>query len=123
MDIKTLTELAKSDFPFFVLFILCVFIVGRWLVNFIKEQQAENNLRENKLIENYEKQLQSQADEKKELMIHLERSNDHLKMNTETLKEISTTQHEIQKNLYKLEVKVDESLKAVWVELASKQDK
>lgn len=123
MDIKTITELAKSDFPFFVLFVLCVWLGVRWLVNFIKEQQAENNQRENKLIENYEKQLESQANEKRELMVHLERSNDHLKMNTETLKEISNTQHEIQKNLYKLEVKVDESLKAVWMELAGKQDK
>jgi septal ring factor EnvC (AmiA/AmiB activator) len=116
MGVKDAQMIASSEYVFAILFILCLFIVGRWAFNFVKEVRDENTGRENKIFEMYDKQLEGSTKREEELMKNLNK-------NTEQLGNIADTLTDVQKNLSKLETKVDGDLKEVWKELGGKADK
>ena len=57
MTLIELLELADSEKVFAGLFIITLFVIGRWVKNFIHEQVKENNEREKYIMDSHEKQL------------------------------------------------------------------
>lgn len=116
MSVKDAVALANSDVVFAVLFIVGLFAVARYVNSVIREQKEENRQREEQLIALYQKQLEDSAKREAELMRNLER-------NTEQLANVAATLKEIQRNLSKLEEKVETNFMEVWKELGSKADR
>jgi len=116
VSVKDVVALANSDVVFAVLFIVGLFAVARYVNSVIREQKEENRQREEQLIALYQKQLEDSAKREAELMRNLER-------NTEQLANVATTLKEIQRNLSKLEEKVETNFMEVWKELGSKADR
>jgi serine protease inhibitor len=116
LDIKWVSELANSEATFALLFILGLYFIGKWFMNYMKEQKEENRLREEQLIENYKEQLTQSNEREVRLISHLEK-------NTEQLKHIAQTLDGVEQRLTTFEVKVNTDLTNVWKELGGKADK
>lgn len=116
MDLKVVSELANSEATFALLFILGLFFIGKWFMNYMKEQKEENRLREEQLINNYKEQLAQSNEREVRLISHLEK-------NTQQLKHIAQTLDGVEQRLTTFEVKVNNDLTNVWKELGGKQDK
>ena len=116
MTIRDAISLANSEVVFAVLFIVGLFAVARYVNNVIREQKEENKYREEQLFMLYQKQIEDSARREADLMRNLER-------NTEQLTNVANTLKEIQRNLSKLEEKVDTNFMQVWKELGAKVDR
>jgi predicted RNase H-like nuclease (RuvC/YqgF family) len=116
IDFKLLHELASSETFFAVLFLAGLILVGRYVVQHIKDMKEENNQRESQLIEIYKDQITHSAVERERLMTHLDK-------NTEQLTNVAGTLKDIQQNLEKLEHRVEDNFHEVWKELGAKQNK
>lgn len=116
LGIKEIQSIASSEVVFALLFIFGLFVVGRYVVQFIAEIKDENTHRETQLIDLYKEQITNSNNREVELMKHLEK-------NTEQLGNIADTLNDVQRNLSKLESRVDDNFKDVWKELGSKADK
>ncbi|PEZ47021.1 hypothetical protein CN367_11665 [Priestia megaterium] len=114
--LKDIQSIAGSEMVFAVLFIFVLFIAGKWVIQFIAEMKDENAHRETQLIDLYKEQITNSNTREQELMKHLDK-------NTDQLENIADTLSDVQKNLSKLESKVDADLKDVWKELGGKADK
>lgn len=116
LGIKEIQSIASSEVVFALLFIFGLFVVGRYVVQFIAEMKDENTHRETQIIDLYKEQIANSNNREVELMKHLEK-------NTEQLGNIADTLNDVQRNLSKLESRVDDNFKDVWKELGSKADK
>lgn len=116
IDLQALGELASSETFFAVLFLAGLILVGRYVVQHIRETKEENSQRESQLIELYKEQLQTSATREEKLMTHLDKSNEQLEGVADTLKDI-------QGNLEKLEHRVENNFHDVWKELGGKADR
>ena len=116
MSIKEILAVANSEVVFAALFVVGLYSVARYVQTALREQKEENNKREEQLFEMYRQQLEASARREAELMKNLEK-------NTEQLGNIAETLKEVQRNLGKLEDKVETNFMAVWKELGSKADK
>lgn len=116
MTLREIIDIANSEAVFAVLFIVGLYSVARYVQTALRDQKEENNRREEQLFQMYREQLEASARREAELMKNLEK-------NTEQLGNIAETLKEVQRNLSKLEDKVDTNFMAVWKELGSKADK
>jgi predicted RNase H-like nuclease (RuvC/YqgF family) len=116
VGLKDVLTIANSEVVFAVLFIVGLFAVGKYVRDALREQKEENAKREEQLISFYREQLEISTKRETELMRHLDK-------NTEQLRNIADTLKEVQRNLSKLEDRVEDNFMAVWKELGSKADK
>ena len=116
MDIQWISDLANSEATFAVLFIVGLYFIGKWFMTYMAEQKEENRMREEQLIENYKEQLAQSNEREMRLITHLDKSN-------EQLKHIADTLTGVERRLTSFEIKINADLSNVWKELGSKQDK
>jgi F0F1-type ATP synthase delta subunit len=116
VDFTWVADLANSEATFAVLFILGLYFIGKWFMNYMAEQKEENRMREEQLIDNYKEQLAQSNQREVRLITHLEK-------NTEQLKHIANTLDGVEQRLTTFEVKINNDLHNVWKELGGKQDK
>lgn len=138
MDLKNILAVAQSEAVFAVLFIGLLWLAAKQ-IKVTMEQSRESSIeREKYIFDIHERQML----ELKENMLH-ERNNSHellieqrvstdkreeallkhLDKNTEQLSGVADTLKDIQRNLSKLEDRVEDNFMEVWKELGSKQDK
>lgn len=123
MGITEMLQLAESKHVFAGLFIICLFFVGRWAVQFIQSIRDENNTREDQLLELHSKQAEKSGAREEKLMEHLEKTAEQQDKFVTQLEKITDTQVQLQESLGKLETKIDQGLTEVWKELGGKVDK
>jgi predicted RNase H-like nuclease (RuvC/YqgF family) len=116
IDVKMLSDLASSETLFAVLFLAGLVLVGRYVVQHIRNTEEKSAQRESQLIEIYKEQLDASATREEKLMSHLDKSNEQLEGVADTLKDI-------QGNLEKLEHRVESNFHDVWKELGGKADR
>ena len=110
VDLKVISELAQSEAVFAILFVLGLFVVGKWLMSFIQGMKEENATRESQLLELHSKQSEDAQKREEFLRNHLDKSN-------EKMGEISDTMKGIQAGLNKLEDRMDANFLEVWKEI------
>jgi hypothetical protein len=138
MSLKDVTNIAQSEAVFAILFIGLLFLIIRQAKVWLDENKQSTQEREQYIFSMHEKQMS----EIKENMLH-ERNNaheliqeqrisfekregellKHLNKNTEQLGNIADTLKDVQRNLGKLEDRMEDNFMEVWKELGSKQDK
>lgn len=116
MDFQTLNNIVNSDAIFALLFVVGLYLIGKWFMNFIEEQKLENKQREEMLFNSYKEQLEKSNEREKRLIEHLDK-------NTEQLENIANTLTKIEQRLTSFEEKVSDDLDNVWKELDTKVDK
>lgn len=138
MSLKDIITVASSEYVFAVLFIAFLYVAIKQVQNTMKQERESSRERETYIFSMHEKQL----DEVKSNMLY-ERGNshkllleqrqsfdsretklmDHLSKNTDQLGNIAVTLKDIQRNLSKLEDRMEDNFMEVWKELGSKIDK
>lgn len=138
MSLKDIMTVAGSDMVFAVLFIGLLWIILTHFKKWSAEQKESALEREKYILQLHEKQMMDM----KENMLHERNANfellveqrhsfekregeilKHLSKNTEQLTNVAETLKEIQRNLSKLEDRVEDNFMEVWKELGAKQDK
>jgi len=138
MGLKEIMSIANSEVVFAILFIGLLWIILTHFKKWSVEQKDTALEREKYIMSLHEKQMT----ELKENMLHERNSNfelmveqrtsfdrrekellQHLSKNTDQLTSVADTLKDIQRNLSKLEDRVEDNFMEVWKELGSKQDK
>jgi DNA-binding response OmpR family regulator len=138
MSLKDIMTVAQSDFVFAILFIGLLVMGVRAIKAHLDEQKADSTQREEYILQMHERQM----NEMKENMLHERASSHeliveqrhsfekreaellkHLQKNTDQLASIADTLKDVQRNLSKLEDRVEDNFMEVWKELGAKQDK
>lgn len=138
MTLDKIMQVAGSEVVFAILFIGLLWIILTHFKKWSTEQKETSMEREKYIMELHERQMA----ELKENMLHERNSSFELMVeqrssfdkrevellkiltkNTEQMGDIADTLKDIQRNLSKLEDRVEDNFMEVWKELGSKQDK
>ena len=120
-------EIAGSEAVFAVLFIGFLWVVIGYVKKVLDDNKKESQAREQYIFDMHEKQMDNMQD----MMEQQRRSHEkreeaiqrHLDKNTEQLSAIAETMNIIQKEVSRVESKVDTNFVTVWKELGGKRDK
>lgn len=116
-DVKTVQQIAQSQYVFSILFVFLFFSVIGAVVWLFNNLHKENREREKKITEMHEKRekelLQMNLDYKQESQVREQKLMDHLEQTTQAQKELSQTMEKVQQGLSTLEMNVKE----VWMEI------
>lgn len=116
MDIQTLVELSTSERFFAIIFVVGIVFLWRSVQQWVNEMRSENREREDELIGAYREQVEKAHEREGELMVHLDKSTQHMK-------EIADTLQDIQGSVEKLETRLEGNLSKLWKEIGGKADK
>lgn len=138
LSLDDIIKVVGSDSVFAVLFVFFLFLVVKQVQRALELNREMSTQREQYIMDMHDKQMS----ELKENMLHERNSSfemfaeqrksfdareakllEHLSKNTDQLGNISETLKDIQRNLSKLEDRVEDNFMEVWKELGSKQDK
>ncbi|AYP68732.1 hypothetical protein BpsS36_00026 [Bacillus phage vB_BpsS-36] len=109
MGVNEISNIASSETVFAILFIGLLFLVGKFIKQFIEKQREDSNKREEYIFSMHERQQE-------ESKLREEKLHSHLSRNTDQLEKIAGT-------LDKLETRVEHNFSEVWKEINNKQDK
>lgn len=110
MDIKSITELVKSEYVFGILFVFGLFYIAKTVKGMLESAAQDNKAFEVKVVDIYETQL-AKADEREAKLM------DHQNGMADQLKEISANQSRFTASLEKLEQRTEDNFRALWQEI------
>ena len=99
-SLSLLESIVQSQFTWALLCLMVVWVFYRKMENNSKDLKEENTRRELQIVSMYEEHKQEAGQREERLMTHLERTTDTLEM--------------MEKNLQKLDEKMDKGFKDVW---------
>lgn len=121
MDIKAITELVKTEYVFAVLFIFCLFYVGKYIREVLSNQAQENRESEARMAEmNAAHQAEMKESHKEQMAKAYEREDKLMSHQSEMvvqIKEISSNQSRFTASLEKLEERTEDNFRALWQEI------
>lgn len=138
MSLKDVMTVASSEYVFAVLFIGFLWIAIKQVQGTMTRERESSNDREKYIFVMHDKQLAELKDNmlhernnSHEMLIEQRHSFDkreselvkHLNKNTDQLSNIADTLKDVQRNLGKLEDRMEDNFMEVWKELGSKSDK
>lgn len=138
MNVKDIITIASSEYVFAILFIGFLWLVVQHVRGILVEQRESSKEREQYIFKMHEQQMTElkenmlhERNSSHELMVEQRQSFDmreqellkHLNKNTDQLTSVADTLKDIQRNLSKLEDRVEDNFMEVWKELGGKQDK
>jgi len=106
MDLISLEKIVQSQFVWAILCIAVVVIMYKALMRYIEDLKKENQARESKVMDLYDKQRTEGMDREERLMAHLERT-------TDTLISINDNLENLEKEIGNVHLRIDD----VWKEV------
>lgn len=106
-EIGIAEQIASSQYVWAILFIVGIFVAYKATKNYLVDIKQENAAREEEIKELYKEHRLEAKERERDLMNHLEKSNESQERTAQTLERI-------EKNLNHLEVKVDKGFNDVW---------